>query len=530
MKGMAMRTNLKLSQLVAGVVVAWGSTVIAQDGAKVLRVVPQADLKILDPIWTTAQVSRNHGYNVYDTLFGVDVQGKVQPQMVDQYEVSADGLIWRFSLRKGLAFHDGKPVTSADVIASLQRWGQRDSLGQKMMAALERMDALSERSFRLVFKQSFGMVREALGKPSSSPAFIMPARVAATSADQQIDDATGSGPYIFKQDEYRPGEKVVYVKNTKYIPRPEPPSGTAGGKQVYVDRMEWVILKDAQTQANALLNGEIDMIEWVPAEQYTALKANAQVVLDPTLPRASYTLHLNHWLPPFSNPKIAQAAIMTIHQEALMRAQQVHKALYSGCLSIYPCGSQYATTQNAYFTGTPMLAKAKALLQEAGYDGKPVVLMHPADFTMLNKLAPVMAQLLKQAGFNVDMQTMDWPTLVMRRAKKDPVEKGGWNMFITSWGMADSMNPLFFAPMTGNGERGWFGWTTDTKLESLKSEFLAARDEAARKSLAAAIQQQVLDTGIYAPIGEYTVLSAYRKNISGVLHAPVNVFWNIKKQ
>ena len=525
-----MRMNIKFLQLVAGVALVWGAAVIAQEAPIVLRVVPQADLKILDPIWTTAFVTRNHGYNVYDTLFGVDAQGRVQPQMVDQYEVNANGLIWNFSLRKGLAFHDGKPVTSADVIASLQRWGQRDPLGQKMMLALERMDALSEHSFRLVFKQPFGMVREALGKPSSSPPFIMPARVAATPADQQISDATGSGPYVFKQDEYRPGEKVVYLKNTKYIPRAEPPSGTAGGKKVYVDRMEWVILKDAQTQANALLNGEVDMIEWVPAEQYTALKASTQVVLDPTLPKASYTLHLNHLVPPFSNPKLAQAAIMAISQEALMRAQQVHKALYSGCLSIYPCGSQYASTQNRYFTGTPLPARAKALLKEAGYDGKPVVLMHPADFSMLNKLAPVMAQLLKQVGFNVDMQTMDWPTLVMRRTKKDSVEKGGWNLFITSWGMADSMNPLFFAPMTGNGEQGWFGWATDPKLESLKSDFLAASDEGVRKSLAAAIQQQVLETGIYAPIGEYKVLSGYRKNISGVLHAPVNVFWNIKKQ
>src|SRR5258708_5786896 len=214
------------TRCVAGALIASAATMVcAQVASKVLRIVPQADLKILDPIWTTAFITRDHGYMIYDTLFGVDGKGVVRPEMVDTYATSPDGKTWTFTLRKGLAFSDAKP-------------------------------------FRMTFRLPFPMVLDALGKPSGSAPFIMPKRVADTPADQQISDYTGSGPYIFKQDEYRPGAKIVYIKNPNYVPRPKPASGTAGGKHVYVDRAEWIVLKDAQTQANAIANGEVDMIEW----------------------------------------------------------------------------------------------------------------------------------------------------------------------------------------------------------------------------------------------------------------------------
>ncbi len=507
------------------------ATVSAQGSANVLRIVPQTDLKILDPIWTTAFVTRDHGYMVYDTLFGVDITGLPQPQMVDKYTSSADAKVWNFTLRKGLAFHDGKPVTAADVIASLSRWGKRDSLGQRMFGAMDKIEAVGENAFRMTFKQPFGPVLEALAKPSGSPAFIMPKRVADTPADKQIDDYTGSGPYVFKKEEFRPGERVVYLKNAAYVPRVESPSGTAGGKRVYVDRVEWIILKDAQTQSNAIINGEVDMLSWMPPEHYSTLRTNPKLqTVSPTF-AGSYYLHLNHHIPPFDNPKIAKAAVMAVNQEALLRGQMVFRDLYRTCTSIYPCGSPLASTKTSYFTGKPQFDEAKRLLKEAGYDGTPIVLMHPADFTLLNKLPPVMGQLLKQAGFNVDMQSMDWPTLLMRRTKKDAADKGGWNAFITGWGGSDNLNPLFFAPLTGNGEKGWFGWNKDDKLEELKGAFTAATDPAIRKRLAEEIQVRALDMGLFAPLGETNNLSVVRRDVvSGVLLAPVNVFWNIKKK
>jgi peptide/nickel transport system substrate-binding protein len=497
---------------------------------KILRVVPQSDLKILDPIWTTAIITRNHGYAIYDTLFGVDADGHVQPQMISNYSQSDDGKTWTFRLRKGLKFHDGAPVTSADVIQSLKRWGQRDNLGQKLVAAGATLEARSDDTFVMTLKKSFGLVVEALSKPASVPPFIMPKRVAETPADRQITSTIGSGPFIFKADEYRPGERVVYVKNTEYVPRDEPASGTAGGKVVNVDRMEWVVLTDGQTQTNAIINGEVDLIEWVPADQYTALKSSPKISFANLVPKGSFALHLNHLFPPFNNVKMAQAAIMAISQDALMKAQMVHSELYNTNPSLYPTGTVYHSDKTSYFTGKPQFARARELLKEAGYNNEPVVLLYPSSFAILNKFPPVMAALLKQAGFNVDLQSMDWPTLVARRALKVPPAQGGWGAFITGWNVPDNINPLFYAPVTGNGQNGWFGWPTDERVEALKDEFLAATTEDQRKSLADEIQERVFDAAIVAPIGEYKQISAVRKDvIRGAVTSPVCVFWGIQK-
>jgi len=508
-----------------------GGPAIAQGSGKVLRMVPQFDLRIIDPVWTTAYTTRNHAYMVYDTLFGIDAKGQIRPQMVDTYSASPDSKVWTFALRSGLKFHDGKPVTSEDVLASLQRWSKRDTLGQQMYAVLDRAEAVDAKTFRLTFSRPFTMTLDALGKPSGLAPFIMPKRIADTPAEKQIEDATGSGPYIFKKDEFRAGERAVYVKNPDYVSRAEPPSGTTGAKPVYVDRFEWIVIKDPQTQINALLKGEVDVIEWIPTEQYESLKANPNVELVEPIPPGGFALHMNHVIPPFDNPKIARAAIMAISQEALMRAQIQHKDLYSSCLSIYTCDSVYGKkSATGFFTGKPQFDAARKLLKEAGYDGKPVVFMYPPEFTVLNKFGPVMAQLLTQAGFKVDLQSLDWPSILMRRTRKDPVEKGGWNMFITGWGAPDRMNPLFIPPLTGNGEKGWFGWPTDEKLEALKTEFLFAADSKQRIAIAEQIQLRAYESGILAPIGESKSLMAVRKgSVSGVLPAFVNVFWNIRK-
>ena len=468
---------------------------------------------------------------IYDTLFGVDAGGKVQPQMVEKYSASADLKQWSFTLRPGLVFSDGNPVTSEDVVASLTRWGKRDAIGQKIFAALDRLDAVNATTFQMSFKQPFGLVADALAKTSANVPFIMPKRVAQTSADKQIDDFTGSGPFVLNKDGFRSGDRVVYSRNPHYKPRGEPASGTAGGKRVYVDRVEWVILKDAQTQVSALMNGEVDVIEYAPAEQYAALKTSPKTELVDVLPTQMMTLHFNHLVAPFNNPKIVRAAMLAINQEAMLRGQAPHRELYSVCASIDPCTTQAPAGAAAWFTGKPQFEEARNLLKEAGYDGKPVVILAPTDQVLLNKYPLVYAQLLKQAGFNVDVQTMDWSTLLLRRAKKEPADKGGWNVFATGWSGSDAINPLFYPPLTGNGEQGYFGWPSDPALETLKSRFIATVDAAERARLASQIRQSALDAGVIGPIGEMHVLTAVRRGaLSGLLKGQLGVYWNVRKR
>ncbi len=225
---------------------------------KVLKFIPQADLRILDPITTTAYITRNHGYMIYDTLFATDAKFQVQPQMVDKYELSNDKLTYTFTLRDGLKFHDGAPVRSADVIASIDRWSKRDALGQKMAESTEAWTAVNDKTFTLKLKKPFPLALEALAKPSSNVPFIMPERIAKTDASTNITEPIGSGPFKFVKEEWVPGSKVVYVKNTDYVPRKEPPSWAAGGKVVKVDRVEWIYIPDSATAAAAINASESD--------------------------------------------------------------------------------------------------------------------------------------------------------------------------------------------------------------------------------------------------------------------------------
>ncbi|MFN0161832.1 MAG: ABC transporter substrate-binding protein, partial [Burkholderiales bacterium] len=176
-----------LARIALGVFVSLGIAGAAFAQGSVLKVIPHSNLSILDPIWTTQYMARNHGYMIYDTLFGTDEKGQIKPQMVDTWSVSPDSRLWTFKLRAGLEFHDGRPVTGEDVMASLNRWGKRDAMGQKLFTFISRMDSPTPDTFRIFLSEACGIMLDALGKPSSNVPFIMPKRVADTPADKQIE-------------------------------------------------------------------------------------------------------------------------------------------------------------------------------------------------------------------------------------------------------------------------------------------------------------------------------------------------------
>ena len=306
----------------------------------VLRVVPHSNLAILDPIWTTAYMSRNHGYMIYDTLFGTDEHAKIKPQMVETWTESPDKRMWTFKLRKGLEFHDGKAVTGEDVIASLKRWAARDAMGSALMQFVSKMDSPAPDTFRIFLGEACGFVLEALGKPSSNVPLIMPKRIAETDAFKQIEEHIGSGPYVFRKDEFKPGDKAVYVKFAKYVPRKEPPSGTAGGKQVYVDRVEWnLALRDAQAQVNALQKGEVDIIEALGFDHFETVKADTTL----QMPKYAnlglqYMARFNHLHKPFDNAKVRRAAIAAHRSGPIPAGSPVVTASVGTATGRFTCG------------------------------------------------------------------------------------------------------------------------------------------------------------------------------------------------
>ncbi len=347
--------------------------------AQTLKVVMHSDLKVLDPIWSGAYIVRNHGYMLYDTLFAMDEQFQIKPQMVDTWSVSDDGLTWTFKLRDGLEWHDGTPVTAEDCIASLKRWAVRDSMGLKLSQSLADYKVVDPKTFQMVFKEKFGPVLELLGKPSVVVPFMMPKRVAETDPYKQIEDYTGSGPFIFKKDEWKPGEKTVYLKNTKYKPRPEPASGLAGGKVVNLDRVEWVWIQDTETQVNALLKGEIDMIESVNYDTLPVLEKDKNVRVITARTSNQYVFRMNWLIPPFNNVKIRQAAMVALSQEEFLQANIGDKRFYKVCKALFTCDTPLASEVGMENVLNGNAQKAREMLKEAGYDGTVIVMPQPAD-------------------------------------------------------------------------------------------------------------------------------------------------------
>jgi peptide/nickel transport system substrate-binding protein len=498
----------------------------------VLRVVMHSDLKILDPVWTTAYITRNHGYMIYDTLFAMNAQQEPQPQMVEKWEVSGDKLTYTFTLRDGLKWQDGTPVTSEDCIASIKRWGARDSMGQKLMASVASFQAVDAKTFKLILKEPYGLVLLSLAKPSSNVPFIMPKRVAETSPSEQISDYTGSGPFIFKRDEWKPGEKAVYIKNPDYKPRSEKPSWASGGKVVNVDRVEWLAIPDAQTAVNALIAGEIDMVEDPSLDLLPVLRSDPNVDLfDYNTLGNQFVFRFNWTQPPFDKQKIRQAVFAALNQEDFLQAVIGDSKFYKQCVALFICGTNLATEKGTapYFHSD--FALSKKLLQEGGYDGTPILLMHSTDLQVLTNLAPVAKSLLERGGFKVNMVDMDWQSVVARRAKKVPVSEGGWNAFMTSWVAADILNPVSASFLASNCDAANVGWPCDTEMENLRTAYAHEIDPAKQKEIAEKVQLRALEVGTHVWVGQWYKPLAYRKDkVSGWVASPAPLFWSVTKR
>ena len=525
--GLALLTRRTVLSAMLAVPLALGPLLADARAETVLRVIPHADLKNLDPIWTTAYITRNHGYLIYDTLFAMDENFRPQPQMVDTWTTSEDGLVWSFVLRDGLKFHDGAPVTGEDVVASLMRWGARDGMGQQLFANIESLEATDDKTVVMTLSQPYGLVLESIGKISSNVPFIMPKRVAETDPFEQITDYTGSGPFKFEADEWVPGSKVVYTRFEDYVPRDEPVSAASGGKVAKVDRVVWQYFPDNTTAMNALMAGEVDFFEQPAPDLAPIMAANPDITVEVNDPLGSIGFaRFNHLLPPFDKAEIRRAAIMAMKQEDYLAAAIGDPQYWKTCYSVYPCGTPLANDVGSEVMEVGSPEKAKEALQAAGYDGTEVLIMHPTDIPVLSAFTLVTGEALRKAGFNVKLEAMDWATLTSRRALRDPVGEGGWNMFHTWWIGADVIDPMAIA-FSGNPDKGWFGWASDEELETARAAFAVAATPEEKKALAAKVQERLWAIGASGELGQFFVPVAYRNNVQGLIKSPVQFFWNM---
>jgi peptide/nickel transport system substrate-binding protein len=503
----------------------------AASDKKTLRFIPQTDVQVLDPIWTTAYVTRNHGYMVFDTLFAIDSKFQPHPQMVDKFDISADKLNYSFVLRDGLKWHDGQPVRGADCIASIKRWMARDALGQTLATVISEMKGGDGKDFSIHLKEPFSLLINALAKVSSLAPFMMPERLAKTDPFDQVKEMIGSGPFKFVKEEHQPGNLVVYMKNTDYVPRSEPADWASGGKVVKLDRVEWHVVPDIATKTAAMQNGEDDWWENPPADVWPILAANSDLQLASLDPLGGTgCLRFNHLFPPFDNVKMRQAVLMVANQADFMTTFVGDPANWKPCPSFFTCGTPMASdTGSAALTGKRDYDKAKQLIKEAGYNGEKIVVLDAVDQPLIHAEALVVIDELKKLGLNVEYVSADWGTVVTRRASKKPIAEGGWNMFETGWVGADTLDPSVNVMLRANGEKAWFGWPSDDKLEELRTQWLKANESEERQEIAAKIQERAFEVVPYVPTGQFKTQTALRKNLKGYISAPAVFMWNIEK-
>jgi peptide/nickel transport system substrate-binding protein len=499
--------------------------------ARVVRLVPHADLANFDPIWTTAYIARNAGLLVWDTLYGVDAKLAVQRQMVEAEEVSSDGLTWTFRLRPRLKFHDGEPVLAKDAVASINRWAVRDPIGQMLKAIEHELVAVDDRTFRWVLKNPFPKMLLALGKLGTPCCFVMPARIAATDPFKQINEYVGSGPMRFMRSDWVPGVKSAFEKFADYVPRQEDVSWMAGGKHIAAERIEWIVMPDASTAAAALQTGEIDWWELPTPDLLPLLRRNRNVTVDIADPVGQIgCLAINHLFPPFDDVRARRAILMALSQEEYMRAFIGDDATLWKPLPGYfaPGTPLYNEVGGDILKGPRRFDAARKLLTESGYAGQPIVCMAAQDLPHHKAWGEVTVDLLKRMGVNVDFAAVDWGTVVARRAQKKPPNQGGWHLYHTAFYGVDCAAPTNTF-LRANGSVSVNGWANSPEVEAEIAAWFDATTLEEERAAARRLNKAFLDYVVYAPVGWYLRHYAWRKSLTGVTQGPLPFFWGVSK-
>jgi peptide/nickel transport system substrate-binding protein len=479
-----MKRRTFLTGSMAGAAALAAPSVVRADATRELRFVPHADPSSLDPVWTTADITRNVSLAVFDTLYGLDKDSRPQLQMLAGAETSADRKTWELTLRPGLKFHDGTPVLARDAVASVARSNKRNALGQAFALRIDEMVAASDSKIRIRLKRPFGLLPDALAQYTTA---VMPERIAKTDANTQMPEIVGSGPFRFKADERIAGARVVFEKFNGYVPRPDgTPSFSAGPKVVHFDRVVWTIMPDPATTMAALVNNEIDWWENPSIDLVPALKRDKRLVVENKDPAGSIgCLRFNHLMPPFNNVKLRRAVQMAISQRDVMEAVAgaVPEAIRVPAGLFMP-GSALATDEGFDMVkGWGDIEAAKQAVKDSGYNGERVVALSATTIPSIWAEAQVANDVLKRIGLNLDVVALEWGSVVQRRANRETLDKGGWNIFYTNLGGAGNLSPATMSAGRGNGEKAWFGWPSMPEMEKLREEWFEAPDLAAQKKL-----------------------------------------------
>ena len=497
-----------------------------------LRFVPQRDLTWFDPTFWPFLETRNHAMMIYDTLFGTDAAGVVQPQMADGHVVEDGGRTWRIRLREGLLFHDGAPVLARDCVASILRWGAHNMMGQALMAATAEVLAPDDRTIVFRLQRRFPMLAAALGAPGMASCVIMPARIAEGAEFHAIGESIGSGPFRFLAGERQAGRMLAYARHDGYVPRGSGlPSFTAGPKLAHFDRVEWHVMPDAGAALGALQSGMVDWWEGPPASAYPAITGDRGLALRVHEHTGFIgTMRMNHLTFPFNDPEIRRAVLPAVDQDGFMLAANGGGAAYRrAAVGFFTPQSPMASAAGmAALPMPPDVARARAALAATRYRGETVVVLGIADMPAPRAMAALGVEMLRRVGFTAELVEVPVAGLVPRLLRQQAGGAGGWNAVFGYWSGLDHWHPGMHRYLSADGTASEVGWPTSQALEAMRRAWLAAPDLAAQRSVAADIQVQAFADVPYVPLGQWLRPTAYAAGLTGMLDG-YPMFWNLRR-
>ncbi len=497
-----------------------------------LRFVPQRDLTWFDPTFWPFLETRNHAMMIYDTLFGTDAAGGVQPQMADGHVVEDGGRTWRIRLREGLLFHDGAPVLARDCVASILRWGAHNMMGQALMAATAEVLAPDDRTIVFRLERRFPMLAAALGAPGMASCVIMPARIAEGAEFHAIGESIGSGPFRFLAKERQAGRMLAYARHDGYVPRGSGvPSFTAGPKLAHFDRVEWHVMPDAGAALGALQSGMVDWWEGPPASAYPAIAGDRGLALRVHEHTGFIgTMRMNHLTFPFNDPEIRRAVLPAVDQDGFMLAANGGGAAYRrAAVGFFTPQSPMASAAGmAALPMPPDVARARAALAATRYRGETVVVLGIADMPAPRAMAALGVEMMRRVGFTAELVEVPVAGLVPRLLRQQAGGAGGWNAVFGYWSGLDQWHPGMHRYLSADGTASEVGWPTSQALEAMRRTWLAAPDLAAQRSVAADIQVQAFADVPYVPLGQWVRPTAYAAGLTGMLDG-YPLFWNLRR-
>jgi len=479
----------------------------------VLRVGMIGEPPTLDAHATTATITREITVNMYEGLYALDAKLQPVPLLAEGHDVADAGKRYTIRLRKDVKFHNGKPLTSADVVASLKRWGAIAGTGKATFKVVEAIEAKGPNAIEIRLKEPSGSLLTVLASVDNA-AFVYPKDVVDATGDGQLKEFVGTGPFKFV--EHKPDRHVKLARFDGYAARSEPPSGLSGRRTAWVDEILFLPVPDYATRQAGMVTGEYDYIQQVKPDQYDRLKASPGVETLVIKPYGWATIAFNLKQGVMTNLKLRQAVQAALDVEPMILAGVGHKDFYRVDPGIFFQELPWHSRASAALYNQRDKEKAKRLMKEAGYAGQPIRWIVTTEYEHHYKPAVVGKSQLEDVGFKIDLQVSDWATVVQRRNKPEL-----WDAFSTAF---------VFVPVPATSAQvlcDWPGWWCNPEKDALLQAMGRELDFKKRYAMWEKVQTIFYTEAPRIKIGDYFRLDARRKDVAGYEPGPYMHFWNV---